>query len=226
MDGFANRDEAGRSLADAVRRHLGGAGPDERRLVLGLPRGGLPVAEHVARELDAPLDVLTVRKLGAPSHEELAMGAIASGGIQVLDRGLVDRLGVSDARLQQVVEREQAELRRREQAFREGREPLALTDATVVLVDDGVATGATMKAAIDAVREGGATKVVVAIPLAPDDTLRELRAKADVVICLESPSPFWAVGQGYRDFPQVQDDEVRSVLSEARERREGADGTV
>jgi predicted phosphoribosyltransferase len=226
MDGFTNRDEAGRSLADAVRRRLGAAGPDERRLVLGLPRGGLPVAVHVARELDAPLDVLTVRKLGAPGHEELAMGAIASGGIQVLDRGLVDRLGVNDARLQQVVEREQAELRRREEVFREGREPLALAGATVVLVDDGVATGSTMKAAIDAVREAGAARIVVAIPLAPDDTLRELRAKADEVICLETPSPFWAVGQGYRDFPQVQDEEVRRILSEARERREGADGSA
>jgi len=222
VDGFTNRDEAGRSLADDVRRRLGAANPDERRLVLGLPRGGLPVAVHVAKALDAPLDVLTVRKLGAPGHEELAMGAIASGGIQVLDRGLVDRLGVSEDRLQQVVEREQAELQRREEAFREGREPLALSGATVVLVDDGVATGATMKAAIDAVREAGTTRVVVAIPLAPKDTLRELRAKADEVICLETPSPFWAVGQGYHDFPQVQDDEVRRILSEARSHSKGA----
>jgi predicted phosphoribosyltransferase len=217
MDGFANRDEAGRRLGDAVRRRLGEAGPDERRLVLGLPRGGVPVAVHVARALDAPLDVLTVRKLGAPGHEELAMGAIASGGIQVLDRGLVDRLSVSEARLQEIVAREQAELRRREEAFRDGREPLALADTTAILVDDGVATGATMKAAIDAVREANAARVVVAIPLAPDDTLRELRATADEAICLETPSPFWAVGQGYRDFPQVQDDEVRRLLRQARE---------
>jgi predicted phosphoribosyltransferase len=220
MDGFANRDEAGRRLADAVRRRLGRAGPDERRLVLGLPRGGVPVALHVARALDAPLDVLTVRKLGAPGHEELAMGAIASGGIQVLDRGLVDRLSVSEGRLQDIVQREQAELRRREEAFRGDREPLALAGATAVLVDDGVATGATMKAAIDAVREAEAARVVVAVPLAPDDTLRELRATADEVICLETPSPFWAVGQGYRDFPQVQDDEVRRLLQRAREERE------
>jgi predicted phosphoribosyltransferase len=221
MDGFANRDEAGRRLADAVRRRLGEAGPDERRLVLGLPRGGVPVARHVARALDAPLDVLTVRKLGAPGHEELAMGAIASGGIQVLDRGLVDRLSVSEARLQEIVAREQNELRRREEAFRGGREPLTLAGTTAILVDDGVATGATMKAALDAVREAGAARVVVAVPLAPDDTLRELRATADEVVCLETPSPFWAVGQGYRDFPQVQDDEVRRLLHDAREERGG-----
>ncbi len=225
MNTFADREEAGRKLAEAVHRRLGDASPGERRLVLALPRGGVPVAVPVARTLRAPLDVLVVRKLGAPGHEELAMGAIASGGIEVVNRRLVQQLGVDERQLGRVVERERAELERRERAFRGDRKPLGLEGATAVLVDDGVATGATMKAALDAVRAGGASHVVVAVPLAPDDTLQELRARADVVVCLETPAPFWAVGQGYRDFPQVPDEEVRALLqtsahdrSPARER--------
>lgn len=212
---FADRADAGRQLAREVARQLGDAGTDERRLVLALPRGGVPVAAPVAEALGAPLDVLVVRKLGAPGHEELAMGAIAGGGIEVLDEGLVRRLGVDDAALRRVVERERAELERRERTFREGRPSPAIEGASVIVVDDGVATGATMKAALDAVRVAGAARLTVAIPLAPEDTLLELRELADLVVCLATPSSFWAVGQGYVDFPQVPDDAVRAQLRAA-----------
>ena len=212
MTVFADRAEAGRELADAVRRRLGDAAPGERRLVLALPRGGVPVAVPVAEALAAPLDVLVVRKLGAPGHTELAMGAIATGGVEFLNERLVRQLGVDDATVARTIERERAELERRERAFRGGRPLPDLAGATLVLVDDGVATGATMKAALDAVRAAGAARVVVAIPLAPSDTLAELQERADEVICLSTPTPFWAVGQGYRDFPQVSDEEVRTLL--------------
>jgi predicted phosphoribosyltransferase len=212
MTVFADRAEAGRELADAVSRRLGDAAPGERRLVLALPRGGVPVAVPVAAALDAPMDVLVVRKLGAPGHEELAMGAIATGDVEFLNERLVRQLGVDRATIARIVGRERAELERRERAFRGGRRPPDLAGATLVVVDDGVATGATMKAALDAVRAAGATRVVVAIPLAPSDTLAELRERADEVICLATPTPFWAVGQGYRHFPQVSDEEVRTLL--------------
>lgn len=212
MTVFADRAEAGRKLADAVHRRLGDAAPGERRLVLALPRGGVPVAVPVAAALDAPLDVLVVRKLGAPGHEELAMGAIATGGAEFLNERLMRQLGVDRSTVARTVERERAELERRERAFRAGRPPPDLEGATLVVVDDGVATGATMKAALDAIRAADAARVVVAIPLAPSDTLAELRERADEVICLSTPTPFWAVGQGYRDFPQVSDEEVRTLL--------------
>lgn len=209
---FENRDEAGRKLADEVRKRLGPRGEDERRIVLGLPRGGVPVALPVAEALDASLDVLVVRKLGAPGHEEYAMGALASGGIEVLDQSVVERLGVEQAQLDRIVQRERAELKRREKRFRGDRPGPELGGATVVLVDDGVATGSTMQAALDAVREAGAQRIVIAVPLAPQDTVRRLEQAADDVVCLATPSPFFAVGQGYRSFPQVQDDEVAELL--------------
>lgn len=212
MTTFENRDEAGRKLADEVRSRLGPRGDDERRVVLGLPRGGVPVALPVAAALDASLDVLVVRKLGAPGHEEYAMGALASGGIEVLDLGVVERLGVERAQLDRIVERERAELKRREQRFRGDRPGPEIDGATVVLVDDGVATGSTMQAALDAVRAAGAKRIVIAVPLAPADTVRRLQDAADDVVCLTTPSPFFAVGQGYREFPQVQDDEVAEML--------------
>lgn len=213
---FENRDEAGRKLADEVRRRLGPRGQDERRIVLGLPRGGVPVALPVAEALDASLDVLVVRKLGAPGHEEYAMGALASGGIEVLDASVVQRLGVEQDQLDRIVERERAELKRREQRFRGDRPRPELDGATVVLVDDGIATGSTMQAALDAVREAGAKRIVIAVPLAPMDTVRRLEQVADDVVCLSTPSPFFAVGQGYRTFPQVRDDEVAEMLQRSR----------
>lgn len=212
MTTFQNRDEAGRKLAEEVRSRLGPRSEDERRIVLGLPRGGVPVALPVAEAIDASLDVLVVRKLGAPGHEEYAMGAIASGGIEVVDDSVVRRLGVEQDQLDRIVERERAELKRREQRFRGDRASPELSGATVVLVDDGIATGSTMQAALDAVREAGAERIVIAVPLAPQDTVQRLERTADEVVCLTTPSPFFAVGQGYRDFPQVQDDEVAEML--------------
>ncbi len=209
---FENRAEAGRKLADAVRTTLGPPGEGDRRLVLGLPRGGVPVAEPVAEALDADLDVLVVRKLGAPGHAEFAMGALASGGVRVLNEKAVHDLGVTPAQLDRIEQREQHELARREHRLRGGRRPIPVEGRSVVLVDDGIATGSTMEAAIRAVREGGATEVIVAVPLAPEDTLARLDALADEVICLDVPSPFYAVGQGYRAFPQVSDEEVAAIL--------------
>lgn len=209
---FGNRAEAGRKLADAVRRALGPAEAGDRRLVLGLPRGGVPVAAPVAEALDADLDVLVVRKLGAPGHEEFAMGALASGGIRVLDEKVVQDLGVSAAQLDRIEQRELRELARREHRLRNGRRPIPVEGRTVILVDDGIATGSTMEAAIRAVRAGGARQVIVAVPLAPEDTLLRMDALADEVICLDAPAPFYAVGQGYRSFPQVGDEEVAAFL--------------
>ena len=209
---FANRDEAGRALAEAVQTALGPPAAGEDRLVLGLPRGGLPVAAHVAKALGAELDALVVRKLGAPRHEEYAMGALASGGIQVLDLNAVRSVGVSEDQLERIILREQRELARRERHLRGGRRPAPVRGRTVVLVDDGIATGSTMEAAVKAVREGGARQVIVAVPLAPADTLRRLDALADETICLDVPSPFYAVGQGYASFPQVSDAEAAALL--------------
>jgi len=174
------------------------------------------VAVPVAAALGAELDVLVVRKLGAPGHEEYALGAIASGDVEVLDDEAVRRLGVNEEQLARIRQRERRELDRREQRFRGARRPADPTAATVVLVDDGVATGSTMEAAVRAVRAGGAHEVIVAVPLAPEDSLRRLGRLADRVICLASPSPFFAVGQGYREFPQVDDGTVARLLQEAR----------
>lgn len=209
---FANRDDAGRKLAEAVSSALGPADDGASRLVLGLPRGGVPVAGHVAAALDAELDVLVVRKLGAPGHEEFAMGAIASGGLEVLDQETVRRLGVEAAQLDRIVERERRELARREHRFRGDRPPLDVAGKTVLIIDDGIATGSTMEAAVRTVRNGAAERVIVAVPLAPRDTLQRLDALVDRTICLDVPDPFRAVGQGYASFPQVSDDEVAKLL--------------
>lgn len=212
---FVNREEAGRKLADAVATALGPAAEGETRLVLGLPRGGVPVAVPVAEALDAELDVLIVRKLGAPGHEEYAIGAVASGGMQVLDDDAVRRLGVSEEELDRIVLREEREIVRRERRLRGDERPAGVDGKTVVLVDDGIATGSTMEAAVRTVREGGAASVIVAVPLASRDSLARLDALADQTICLEVPTPFYAVGQGYAAFPQVGDDEVAALLDRA-----------
>lgn len=208
---FADRDEAGRRLADAVRTGLAVADGEER-LVLALPRGGVPVAVPVAGALEADLDVLVVRKLGAPGHEEYAMGAIASGGMQVIDEDTVRSLGVTDDQLGRIVLREERELVRRERRLRGDRPPVEVAGKTVILVDDGIATGSTMEAAVRSVRAGGAARVIVAVPLAPADSLRRLEAMADHTICLDVPTPFYAVGQGYRAFPQVSDEQAARAL--------------
>jgi predicted phosphoribosyltransferase len=208
---FRDRVEAGDVLAGQLGHY---AGRDDV-LVLGLPRGGVPVAARVARALAAPLDVFVVRKLGVPGHEELAMGAIATGGVQVVNEQVVDRLGLSEAVLRQAAEAEGRELTRREQRYREGRGPPDLAGRVVILVDDGLATGSTMRAAVAAARRLGPARVVVAVPTAPASTCQRLRKEADEVVCATTPRPFRAVGYSYRSFPQTSDEEVRSLLRAA-----------
>jgi putative phosphoribosyl transferase len=208
---FRDREDAGRFLAE----HLASLAPRAGVIVLGLPRGGVPVAFEVARRLGAPLDVFVVRKLGVPGHEELAMGAIASGGVRVLNEGVVRELGIPPAMIDAVEAEERAELERRERAYRDGRPPAVIRGRTVVLVDDGLATGATMRAAVAAVRKLDPAEVVVAVPVAAEPTCEELRDRADLVVCPETPEHFYAVGQWYDDFSQTTDDEVRALLRRA-----------
>lgn len=215
---FRDRTDAGLALAGAARRRIGG----DDVVVLGLPRGGVPVAAEVATALGAPLDVFVVRKLGTPGHRELAMGAIASGGIRVMNDDLVRRLLVPPDAVRAVVDEETAELHRREAAYRSGRPPLELAARTAVLVDDGLATGATMLAAVEAVRAAGAHRVVVAVPVGSPEACDRLRAQADDLICLHAPVDFGAVGSYYADFAQTSDDEVRRLLAPAAHRNRSA----
>jgi predicted phosphoribosyltransferase len=182
-------------------------------VVLGLPRGGVPVAAQVARALEAPLDVFVVRKLGVPGREELAMGAVATGGVRVLNEVVVEKLQISDDVIAAVTAREEQEVARREHAYRGDRPPLDVTGATAVLVDDGLATGSTMRAAVAAVRGKDAASVVVAVPCGARGTVKELRKEADDVVCAATPEPFIAVGQCYSDFSQTTDEEVRRLVA-------------
>ena len=209
---FRDRSEAGRVLAQQLTEY---AGRDDV-IVLALPRGGIPVGYEVAKALGAPLEVFVARKLGVPGHQELAMGAIASGGSAVLDQGLVRRLGVTQAQLDQAVTDETRELERREQAYRGDHEPPELRGKTVILVDDGLATGATMRAAALAVRDQQPAKIVVAVPVAAEETCDQFRDVVDDVVCAVTPKPFYAVGMWYEDFDQTTDDEVRELLERAR----------
>lgn len=208
---FRDRRDAGRVLARLLEPYR----DREDVVVLGLPRGGIPVAYEVATAVGAPLDVFVVRKLGAPGHEEVAMGAIASGGILVINDDVVRGLGIGPDVVQLVTEREGRELARRESVYREDRPRLNVIDRHVILVDDGLATGSSMLAAVDAVRQLEPAEIVVAVPAAPEPTCRELRAVVDDVVCATTPSPFLAVGQSYWDFEQTTDDEVRALLREA-----------
>ncbi len=203
-----DRRSAGRELAKALQ----GYGGRDDLLVLALPRGGVPVASEVARALEAPLDLLVVRKLGLPKYPELAMGAIAGGGVQVMNEQLVNYAGVSEEEVAAVVERERRELERRERAYRGDRPRPDIKGRCVILVDDGLATGATMSAAIEAVRRQGAKRIVVAVPVAPPEFLADLEPQVDDVVCPLQPQPFMSVGQWYRDFHQVSDAEVRGAL--------------
>jgi putative phosphoribosyl transferase len=209
---FCNRTHAGQHLAAKLARYADR--PDV--IVLALPRGGVPVAFEVARRLHAPLDVLLVRKLGVPGHEELAMGAIATGGVLMLNDAIVSLTGVAPEQINEVIAREQIELQRREHAYRDNQPSPDLRGKTVVLVDDGLATGATMRAAAEGVRRQGAESVVVAVPVASADTCDELRSLADEVTCLVTPEPFQAVGIWYADFSATDDEEVRRLLAQAR----------
>src|SRR5881409_2332983 len=208
---FSNRIEAGRELAEKLDKY---AGRDDV-IVLALPRGGVPVAYEVAKRLGAPLDVFIVRKLGVPGFEELAAGAIASGGVRVLNEDVVRAIPHADEAIEAVTARETAELERREQIYREGRPPPEFHDRIVILVDDGLATGATMRAAVKALRQSGAAKIVVAVPVGPPDTCREIEQEADETICLSTPPFFQAVGQYYEDLSQTSDEDVRELLSQA-----------
>jgi putative phosphoribosyl transferase len=205
---YRSRVEAGRVLADDVARRVSAG----RVVVLGLPRGGVPVAAEVAARLGAPLDVLTVRKIGTPGHVELAIGAMASGGLVVRNDDLIARLGLSAADVATRVEIARRELDDRDRRLRGDRPPPDLADAVVVLVDDGLATGATMRAAVGAVRSAGPAQVVVAVPVGPPDTVAELATLADEVVCPRQPPGFVAVGEWYRDFSATTDDEVIALL--------------
>lgn len=209
-----DRSEAGRALGKALSPYRGRTD----LLVLALPRGGVPVACEVAAALDAPVDLMVVRKLGMPGHEELAMGAIASGGVRVLNRDVVTVHGIRDRTIDEVAAREQRELQRRETAYRGDHPRPSVQGKCVILVDDGVATGATMRAGIAALRLQKPSTIVVAVPVAPAETVDVLRGEADDVVCLETPEPFWAIGQWYVEFPQLSDEEVRKLLARAWER--------
>src|SRR5215469_16974870 len=216
---FANRTEAGCLLAEKLGKY---AGRDDV-LVLGLPRGGVPVAYEVAKRLNAPLDVFIVRKLGVPGFEELAAGAIASGGVRVLNEDVMRAIPHADQAIEALTARETAELQRREQLYRHGRPGPELRDRIAILVDDGLATGATMRAAVKALRQSGAAKIIVAVPVGPPDTCDEIAKEADDAICLSTPPFFQAVGQYYEDFSQTSDDQVRELLSQAARARESRD---
>lgn len=205
---FSDRAEAGVELARLLRTYAGRSDV----VVLGLPRGGVPVAATVAEVLGAPLDVFVVRKLGVPGHSELAMGAIASGGARVINHALIRDIGVSAADVAAVIAAEEEELARREQLYRHGRSPLNVSGRTVILVDDGLATGSTMRAAAQAVRELGPSRVVVAVPVGTREACRDLERVADAVVCARTPSPFLAVGRWYLDFSETSDADVIAAL--------------
>ena len=208
---FANRAEAGRLLAEKLEKYAS----RNDVVILGLPRGGVPVAYEVAKRLHAPLDVLIVRKLGVPGFEELAAGAIASGGVRVLNEAVVGAIPFASEAIEAVTARETAELQRREQIYREGRPAPGLQDKIAILVDDGLATGATMRVAVKALRQQNAANIIVAVPVGPTDTCRELAHEADEAICLSTPPFFQAVGQYYEDFSQTSDDDVRELITRA-----------
>lgn len=211
---FTNRTEAGRELARLLTRYANR--PDV--IVLGVPRGGIPVAFEVATTLRVPLDIFVLRKLGVPGHEELAFGAIASGGVRVLDSDVINSLGLSQLDIETVTAAEKQELKRRERIYRGGRSALDLQGLVVILVDDGIATGSSIRAAIRAIRQMNPARIVVATPVAPDSTCIRLRSEVDELVCAETPEYFYGVGQFYEDFSQVSDEEVTELLDRAAPR--------
>lgn len=204
---FRDRRDAGIQLAEALSSYRG-----QDVLVLGIPRGGVVVAAEVARRLEAELDVIVARKLGAPISRELAIGAVTADGERYLNEDILRELHVSERYLQTVTEEEQAEARRREERFRAGRPPARIAGRTVILVDDGLATGATMRAAVRSVRRQEPARLVIAVPVGARETCEELRAEADEVVCLQQPEPFWAVGAHYQHFEPVDDNTVQELL--------------
>ena len=208
---FPNRAEAGRQLASHLEKYAN----REDVIVLGVPRGGVPIAFEVATALHLPLDVFVLRKLGVPGHEELAFGAIGSGGVRVLDKEIVEAAGLSDLAIEYVTKAESAELARREQIYRGGRPPLDVLGKTVILVDDGIATGSSLRAGVRALRQMQPAAVVIAAPVAPRSAVIRLRREVDDVVCVAIPEGFHGVGQFYKDFSQVSDEEVNELLDRA-----------
>lgn len=209
---FRNRKEAGQMLAKQLRAYAN----REDVIVLGLPRGGVPVAFEVARALQAPLDIFVLRKLGVPGHEELAFGAIASGGSLVLDRRVIEGLDISDRQIEVVTANERSELERRELAYRGDKPPLEIEGLITIVVDDGIATGSSMRAGIKALRQLKPARIVVAVPVAPLATCNQLRLEVDEFVCAHMPQSFYAIGQFYKDFSQVSDQEVIELLEQAQ----------
>ena len=210
---FQDRTDAGRQLATQLASYS----RHPNLLVLALPRGGVPVAFEVARALRAPLDVFLVRKLGVPGHEELAMGAVATGGIRVLNEDVVNSLRIPPEAIDRAVSAEQRELDRREREYRDARPAPAVRDHTVILVDDGLATGSTMRAAIKALQQQGPEALVVGVPVASPDVCEQFRSEVSDIVCVATPEPFYAVGYWYQDFAQTTDEEVRDLLSKAEQ---------
>jgi putative phosphoribosyl transferase len=208
---FRDRTEAGRMLATTLQEYTN----RDDVVVLALPRGGVPVGFEVAKALHAPLDVFVVRKLGLPGQVELAMGAIGSGGVRVLNRDLLRALRIPEEVVDQITQEEHRELERREREYRDGRSPVDVRGKTVILVDDGLATGSSMHVAVLALKQKEPAQVVVAVPVAPADTCAELQSVADKVVCAITPQPFLGVGQWYEDFSQTSDEEVRELLRRA-----------
>jgi putative phosphoribosyl transferase len=210
---FEDRADAGRRLADKLTAY----GNRNDVIVLALPRGGVPVAYEVARELDLPLDIFLVRKLGVPGQEELAMGAIASGDVRIINQDVVDALGISEETIDTVAQEEERELLRREQSYRDNRPPPDVRGRTVILIDDGLATGASMAAAVAGLRELHPAQIVIAVPTASAETCQAFAEQVDAIVCAETPHPFKAVGVWYDDFSQTTDEEVRELLISAAE---------
>jgi putative phosphoribosyl transferase len=210
---FRDRTDAGRKLATRLTRYADRTDV----LVLALPRGGVPVAYEVAKALKAPLDIFLVRKLGVPGHEELAMGAIASGGVRVVNEDLVDYLGISDEVIDAIAAVEQRELERRDQAYRADRPPIDVKDSVVILIDDGLATGSTMRAAAASLRKQKPRRIVVAVPVSSPETCEEFRSEVDEIVCAVTPEHFQGVGLWYDDFSQTTDEQVRELLSRAQQ---------
>jgi len=208
---FRDRMEAGELLATNLLSYQ----KDPEAIVLALPRGGVPIGFQLAKFLQIPLDVFLVRKLGVPGQEELALGAIATGGTTVYNNEIVRALGITTAEINLIIAKEMQVLQQREKLYRNKRPPLELKNKTVILTDDGIATGATMLVAIRALQDLGCKKIIVAVPVAPADTCQELQAEVDEIVCLEMPYPFYAVGNWYQSFPQTSDDEVKELLAQA-----------
>jgi predicted phosphoribosyltransferase len=206
---YEDRRDGGRVLASWLQKYANRTDV----AVLALPRGGVPVAYEVAQALEAPLDVFVVRKLGTPGQEELALGAIASGGVRVLNQDVVSGLGIGSEEIERVAAREAEELARRERLYRGQRPPLQVQGLTVILIDDGLATGSTMRAAVAALRRLGPARIVVAVPVAAPSTCEDLRAEVDELVCAATPGDFFAVGQWYRHFTQVSDEEVKKLVA-------------